>query len=105
MEKKDVKLTEKQAAIWNDIKDKEVEYYTLPNMTIEGVCFPCNVDPDCLFVTLKGPAAIVSIEGALGKLLVKGWSGEKVTKYIIEARDKFVVISENPAIKAPVKSQ
>lgn len=103
MDKKEIKLTEKQAKIWNEIKDKPASYYALKNMTVGAICEPVNIDPDNLYVSLKGPASIVSIEEVLNADLVNNWAGKEVPKYIIEQRDRFAVIMENPEVKSPIK--
>ena len=103
MDKKEVKLTEKQTKIWNDIKDKPVSYYALKNMTVSTISEPVNIDPDELYVSLKGPAAIVSIEEVLNVDLVNNWAGKEVPRYAIEQRDRFAVIMDNPEVKSPIK--
>ena len=98
---KKVELSPKQQEIWDHIKDMKAEYYSLPNITVAGICEPVNLDPNCLYLTLKGPAALVSIEAVLNGDTVKNWDGKMVSKYIVESRDRFAVILDNPAVKAP----
>jgi len=101
MDKKENKLSEKQAAIWLDVQGLSVEYYGLKNVRVVDVCTPVNIDPTRVFLTLKGPAAVISIEGALSNLVGKNWDGKNVPKYIIEMKDRFAVISENPEMLPP----
>ncbi len=103
MIKKQVNLNEKQTQMWNDIKDLEVQYYALKEHTVGSVSEPINIDPDSLYLSLKGPAALVSIEEALSKMTVKSWSGKILPKYAIEQRDQYAFVEENPEVKPPMK--
>ena len=103
MSKKPAVLSEKTATIWTDIKDLGVQYYAMKDKTISDVCEPMNIDADNLYVTLKGPAALVSIEEALTHLAVKSWSGKTISKYAIEQRDQYGFIELNPEINPPAK--
>ena len=101
MANKKVELSVKQQEIWDHIKGMKAEYYALPNITVEGICEPVNLDPSCLYLTLKGPAALTSIEAVLNGDTVKNWDGKQVPRYIIESRDRFAVILDNLVVKAP----
>lgn len=96
MAKKEVVLTDAQKEIWEYIKNMKVEYYALKNITVQSVCSPLNIDPTCLYLELKGPAALRSVEDALNLDVVKNWSGKEVPKYLVELRDRFAVVSKNP---------
>ena len=95
----EVQLTEAQQKIWNDIKNLDVEWYGLPDQKVENICTPINIDPEKLFVNLKGPASLVTIEKALYQITTFGWDGKKVVKYVIEQKERFGLISLNPTIK------
>jgi len=92
-------LSEKQLEIWNRIKDKPVNYYALKDITVEGVCTPMNIDPDVLYVGLKGPAALMSIEEVLNMDVMKNFEDETVPRYLIEMKTKYAMISVNPKAK------
>lgn len=94
--KKEVTLTEKQTEIWNAIKDLEVSYYAVPNLTTKDICEPINVVPESLYLTLKGPAAIVALEDVLTRIAIKNFDNKRVQKYVLERKDRFAVISDNP---------
>ena len=102
MAKKQVVLNDKQTQMWEDIKNLEVEYYAIKNQFVANISEPTSIDPEMLYLTLKGPAALVSIEGALANLTVQSWSGKKLPKYVIEQREQFGCVMDNPEVKPPV---
>src|SRR5690606_37018173 len=89
-------LNEKQAKMWDDIKEKPVEYYALPNITVDSISEPLNIDPEVLYLKLKGPLALVSIENVLNTMTSTSITGKKVPLYTIELRDELGVIQRNP---------
>ena len=101
--KQAVVLNEKQTQIWDDIKDREAQYYSIKNQTVSTISEPMNIDQESLYLTLKGPAALLSIEEVLGTLMIKSWSGKNIPKYIVEQRDQYACIMDNPEAKPPVK--
>ena len=97
--KAEVKLNDKQAKIWDHIKDKQVGFYGLKNVTVDAICSPLSIDPECLFLDLKAPVAISSLDELLAEDMVEGYAGGKVVRYLIERKDRFAVIKENPDAK------
>lgn len=93
---KDVNLTEAQLKIWNDIKDENIEMFGLPNQLVSQYCDPKNIEPDKLYLIIKGPAVIVGLESVL--LKVKK-NKSQTPKYKFEQKTKFVVVSENSDIE------
>ncbi|MFZ4795861.1 MAG: hypothetical protein ACOYMA_00110 [Bacteroidia bacterium] len=92
-------LNETQQGIWDHIKNMKAEYYALKDMTVESICLPLNIDPVSLYLELKGPAALRSVEDCLNLDTMKAWSGKSVSKYVVELKDRFAVVSKNPEAK------
>jgi hypothetical protein len=100
MSKKEVVLSETQQKVWNKIKDLKVEYFGLKNQFLADVCTPMNVDSEVLYLKLKAPASLISIENALPEVLVKNWEGKKVAAYALEHLEtNIVAVVDNPALK------
>lgn len=95
MQKKEVKLTDNQKQIWDAIKGLKVEYYALPDQTVETISSPMSIEPECLYLTIKGPAALPAITDAVAGITFVNAFGKKVAKYAVEMRDKYVVITPN----------
>jgi hypothetical protein len=99
-----VQLNDELLAIWNDIKNLEVNYYGMDRQVCD-ICKPLQVDPNKLYLSLGGPAALPTIEGAVAKLTVTkvdsldARAKIKIAKYLIEQEDRFGVISVNPKAK------
>lgn len=69
------------AEIWNEIKDKEIDMFALPNQVVSMHAHPVPIEPSKLYVTLNSSAALPSLEVAVGK------------KYTVELVDRFVTIA------------
>lgn len=69
------------ADIWNDIKDKEIDMFALPNQVVSMHAQPIPIEPSKLYVTLNSSAALPSLEVAVG------------SKYKVELVDRFVTIT------------
>jgi len=68
-------------AIWNEIKDKDLEMFALPEQKIHQHAAPTVVEPSKLYLLTKASAALPAIETAVGK------------KYNVERVDRYVVVS------------
>lgn len=68
-------------AIWNEIKDKTIEMFALPDQVISQYAAPAPVEPSKLYLLTRATAALPAIETALGK------------KFLVERVDKYVVVS------------
>lgn len=55
-------------AIWNRIKDLQLDLFGLPDQIIKNNVTRVNVADDKLYLTLKSPAVLPAIEEALVKL-------------------------------------
>jgi len=51
--------------LWNQIKNLRMEIFGLPNQTVEMHVQRHNVDPDCVYMTLKAGAVLPALEEAL----------------------------------------
>lgn len=67
--------------IWNEIKDKEVDVFSLPNQTIAQHAVPAIVEPSKLYLLTRFSSALTAIEAACGK------------KFNVDLLDKYVVVS------------
>ncbi len=67
--------------IWNEIKDKSIEMFALPDQKVHMHVHPVNIEPTKLYLTLQSSATLPSLETALGK------------KYNVELMDKYAVVS------------
>lgn len=67
--------------IWNEIKDKPIEMFALPNQVVSMHAHPINIEPSRLYLTLNSTSVLPSLETAIGK------------KYTVELADKFVIVA------------
>lgn len=67
--------------IWEEIKDVQLEMFSLPDQTVSKYCKPITVEPTKLYVTNSVQAVYPALENALGK------------KFTIELAQKFIVIA------------
>ena len=67
--------------IWNEIKDKNIEMFALPDQKVHMHCRPVPVEPSKLYLLINSSAVLPSLEVAAGK------------KYTVELADKFVIVS------------
>jgi hypothetical protein len=67
--------------IWNEIKNKEINLFSLPSKCIADYCTPAPLDPNRCFLVAKASATLPALEEAIG--------GE----YVCERMEKYIVIS------------
>jgi hypothetical protein len=67
--------------IWNEIKDRTIEMFALPNQVVSMHVHPINIEPSKLYLTLNSTSVLPSLETAIGK------------KYAVELADKFVIVT------------
>jgi len=85
----DVKKTEtklnKNAAekIWEEIKDKNIEMFSLPPQKINAQCSPVNIEPNKLYLKYKASSTIAALETALGE------------KYKVELAGQFITVAKS----------
>ena len=67
--------------IWNEIKDKNIEMFALPDQQVNMHAHPIVVEPSKLYLITNSTAVLPSLEAAIGK------------KYTVELADKYVIVS------------
>jgi hypothetical protein len=84
---KDVFGDTEAGKIWEEIKNKPIAMFGLPNQIISQYCAPTPVDPSRLYVMLTATAVLPSLEFAVG-------SG-----YTVELAGKYVIVARAPQVK------
>jgi|ERR1700723_1393699 len=78
--------------MWNDIKDREILMFALPNQRVSQHASPVLIDTEKLYLVLQSTAALPSLEEAIGKAdPQRGIAG-----YVVELQDRFAVVSPAP---------
>jgi len=68
--------------IWDEIKNKPILMFSLPNQTVANYCTQAKIDPTrCFLQYNKVGAVIPALEEAIGK------------GFTVEAMDKYIVVS------------
>lgn len=67
--------------IWNEIKDKTIEMFALPDQIVSMHAHPVPVEPSKLFLVTNSSAVLPSLEAAVGK------------KYVVELAGQFITVS------------
>lgn len=67
--------------IWDEIKDKDIEMFALPDQKVSHHAAPAIVEPSKLYLLTRSSAVLPSIESACSK------------KFNVERVDKYVVVS------------
>jgi hypothetical protein len=67
--------------IWDDIKDKPLEMFALPQQFVHMYCEPITIEPTKLYLKYKVPAVLPALEEVLKN------------KYIVERANKYICIS------------
>jgi len=70
--------------IWDEIKEKPIEMFALPDQQVFMHVHPVTVEPSKLYLRLNSSAVLPSLEAALGK------------KYVVELVDRWVTVSRTP---------
>jgi hypothetical protein len=84
MEKNAIKkLSDETEAIkiWNEIKDKSIEMFALPNQRVMDHCYPVDIEPSKLYLRTKSTSVLPSLEVSCGK------------NFVVELVDKYVSVS------------
>lgn len=74
--------------IWDEIKDKEVLMFSIPNQFVNQYCEPVALDPSKCFLKYKVSAFIPALEEAIG-------ANKKTSKYNLEVHGDYIVVSRN----------
>ncbi len=67
--------------IWDEIKDKQVNMFALPNQSVNKYLTPVSIDPNKLYVTFTVTAILPALESALG------------SQYKVEPAGRFLTIA------------
>lgn len=78
--------------IWNDIKDREIFMFALPDQRVYQHVKPVLVDTEKLFLVLNSTAALPSLEESVGRSDVK----RGIKAYKVELADRFVIVTPAP---------
>jgi len=78
--------------IWNDIKDREIFMFALPNQRVSQHASPVLIDTEKLYLVLQSSAALPSLEEAIGK----GDPRRGIVAYAVELADRFAVVTPIP---------
>ncbi len=65
--------------IWEEIKDKKIDLFALPNQTVSMYCQPVNVNPSKLYLTYKASSVIAAMEETLGSSYKLEHAGNYIT--------------------------
>lgn len=68
--------------LWNEIKNKNIDMFALPNQVVEQYCKPVNIEPSKLYLLTSASSVLPSLEVALGP------------KFTVERLDKYLVVSK-----------
>lgn len=69
--------------IWEEIKDKNIELFSLPPQAVSSHCAPVTIEPTKLYLKYKASSVITALETALGD------------KYKVESTGKFITVSKS----------
>jgi len=69
------------AKIWEEIKDKQINMFALPNQTISNYCTPTAIEPSKCYLTYTVTALLPALEASLGD------------KYKVEMAGRFLTVS------------
>jgi hypothetical protein len=68
--------------IWEEIKNRPIEMFALPNQTISQYASPAPIEPSKLYLLTRATSALPSIEQAVGDK----FTVQQVDKYVVVAR-------------------
>lgn len=71
-------------SIWNELKDKQIEMFTLPNQKVSDYCEPFNVEPSKLYLTARSMAVYPALEAACGD------------RFVVSLVDRFISVARAP---------
>lgn len=71
-------------SIWEEIKDKKIEIFSLPSQTVSLHCKPVKVEPTKLYLVANATSLLPILETALGE----SFSIDRFDKYITVERKK-----------------
>lgn len=68
--------------IWEEIKSKKIDMFSLPDQVVSQYCKPAVVEPSKCYLLASASSLLPSLETALGK----NYNVELVTKYIVVSK-------------------
>jgi len=67
--------------IWEEIKDKKIDLFALPEQKVNNYCLPVKIDPSKCYLQFKVGALLPALEVALG------------SKYLVELNNKYITVA------------
>jgi hypothetical protein len=67
--------------IWNEIKDRNIEMFALPDQKVSDHCTPINIEPSKLYLRTRSSSVLPSLETSCGK------------SFVVELVDKYVTVT------------
>ena len=67
--------------IWNEIKNKKIEMFALPDQIVEKYCHLISIEPSKLYVIPSAPSVLPALETALG------------SKYTVSLAEKYLIVA------------
>ena len=67
--------------IWNEVKDKQIEMFALPDQVVSMYVKPVTIDPSKLFLLSSASSVLPALELVLEK------------KFTVEKVDRFIVVT------------
>lgn len=68
-------------AIWDEIKDKPIDMFALPDQQVHMHVHPVNIEPSKLYLVLNSSSVLPSLEAAVGN------------KFVVELVNKYVSVT------------
>ena len=65
--------------IWDEIQNKGIEMFSLPNQKVKDHCLPIEIEPSKLYLRIKSSAVLPSLEFACGPNFVVELMGKYVS--------------------------
>lgn len=79
--------------IWEEIMNRPIQMFGLPNQFVLQHCTNINVEPSACYVTIRSTATLPSLEAAIAP------------DFTVELADKFVIIKRVPKPLIPSKKR
>lgn len=67
--------------IWNEIKDKKIEIFSLPSQIVSQYCKPSPVEPSKLYLIVSASSVLPALETALGPA------------YVLDRMERFITVA------------
>lgn len=67
--------------IWQEIKDKSIEMFSLPSQKVHQYCTPVTIEPSKLYLKASATSVLPALEATLG------------SKFLVERMERFLVVS------------